>query len=171
MDNFGFISGSGSGSPSAPNIYGEFYDTTTQTTATNVPKAMRYNTNGVANGVSVINDGLGFPTIIKTNTVGVYNIQFSAQLSRTSGGQAKQVIIWLRKNGTNIPNTSTIITMQANDDYIVAAWNFFVALLPADELQLMWAQTDNIEILYQAENLLIPYPAVPSVILTVNKIN
>jgi hypothetical protein len=52
----------------------------------------------------------------------------------------------------------------------VAAWNFFQQVGAGDYVQIMWTQDDNIILPYVAANGVIPYPAVPSVILTVNRI-
>ena len=108
---------------------------------------------------------------ITVDATGVYNIQFSAQLYRSTGGTSKQAIIWLRKNGVDIPATSTHVTMQANATYLVASWNFFVKLNAGQNVQLMIWQDDAIELLYDPANVTVPYPATPSVILTVEKVN
>jgi len=100
----------------------------------------------------------------------VYNIQFSAQLYRVQGGVTKQAIIWIRKNGVNVPNTATHVTMQANSDFLVAGWNFFISLVANDYAELMIYQDDAIQLIAEAENLVSGYPSVPSVILTVDKV-
>jgi hypothetical protein len=102
---------------------------------------------------------------------GVYNIQFSVQLQRLSGGSSKQVVIWLRKNGLDVADSATHVTLQANATYLVAAWNFFEAFNAGEYAEIMWTQDDAIDIYYDPANLIIPYPATPSVILTVNKIS
>lgn len=90
---------------------------------------------------------------------------------RISGGVSKQAIIWLRKNGVDIPATSTHVTMQSNATYLVASWNFFVKLNAGQNVQLMIWQDDAIELLYDPANVTVPYPSTPSVILTVEKVN
>ena len=74
---------------------------------------------------------------VKVDTVGVYNVQFSAQLYRVQGGSVKEAVIWLRKNGVNVPDTSTRVTMQSNSDFLVAAWNFFISLSANDYIELI----------------------------------
>lgn len=151
-------------------VYGSFYDTTEQTVASGGTAAMKYNTTDISNGVTIQTDGNGDPTIIKVNSDGVYNIQFSAQAERQQGGggTAKVLIIWLRKNGVDIPWTSTFVGFQSNSVEIVAAWNFFVPMVPSDDLQLMWSQDDDVRLITIPQNA---HPAVPSIILTVNKIS
>lgn len=154
------------------NPYGNFLDTTTQNVAIDEIAAMQFNTTIDSFGVSIQNDELGNPNKITFASAGLYNIQFSAQLYRTSGGSSKDLVIWLRKGEVDIPQSSTKVTLQARANYLVASWNFFQTISAANEYcQIMWTQNDNIQILYEGANLTIPYPAIPSIILTVNKVN
>lgn len=152
--------------------YGSFYDTTLQTAlAANTAYPMKLNStdNTATNGFGIINDGLGNPTIIKAASAGVYNIAFSAQLQRTTGGSSETVNIWLKKNGSNLAWTNTSVNVQANAGFLVAAWNFFVQLDAGAEAQLMWATTSTaIQIVTGAATGV--HPETPSVILTVNKV-
>jgi hypothetical protein len=150
---------------------GSFFDTSTQTCASGAIEAMKVNNSEAFNsGVFVGIDIDSNPTLFTVSNAGVYNVQFSAQLNRTSGGSSKTVSIWLRKNGVDIPNTATHLNVQANAGKLVAAWNFFVEIGATDSIQIMWSQDDAIDILYQAADTLIPHPAVPSVIITINRV-
>jgi hypothetical protein len=53
----------------------------------------------------------------------------------------------------------------------VPAWNFFIDMTAGQYVELMWTQDDAIVLTYNAADTIIPHPAVPSVILTMNKIN
>jgi len=151
--------------------FGSFFDTSTQTCASGTIKAMKVNNSDAFNsGVFVGIDIDANPTLFTVSNAGIYNIQFSAQLNRTSGGSSKTVSIWLRKNGVDIPNTATHVSVQANAGKLVAAWNFFVEIGATDSVQIMWSQDDAIDILYQAADLVLPHPAVPSVIITINRV-
>ena len=148
--------------------YGSFFSTQTQTPTINTITAITYNNTDTSatSGISIIDNSK-----IKVDTTGVYNIQFSAQLQRTAGGSVKQIIIWLRKNGIDVPSTSTHITMQSNDDYIVSSWNFYLQLNANEYAQLMMYQNDAIQLIYEVANGSVPYPILPSVILTIQKIS
>lgn len=148
--------------------YGSFYSTQTQVPTLETIYAITLNNTDAdaTSGVSIVDNSK-----ITVDATGVYNIQFSAQLYRSTGGTSKQAIIWLRKNGVDIPATSTHVTMQANATYLVASWNFFVKLNAGQNVQLMIWQDDAIELLYDPANVTVPYPATPSVILTVEKVN
>ena len=148
--------------------YGSFFSTQTQTPTINTITAITYNNTDTSatSGISIIDTSK-----IKVDTDGVYNLQFSAQLNRLSGGVSRQVVIWLRKNGTDVPSTATHVTMQANADFLVASWNFYLQLNENEYAQLMMWQNDAIELIYEVANTSVPYPIVPSVILTIEKIN
>jgi hypothetical protein len=152
--------------------YGSFYDTALQTalvTNTAYPIKLNSTDNTATSGFSILNDGLGNPTIIKAASAGVYNIAFSAQLQRTTGGSSETINIWLKRNGSNLAWTNTSVNVQANAGFLVAAWNFFVQLDAGAEAQLMWATTSTaIQIVTAAATGV--HPGTPSVILTVNKV-
>jgi len=153
--------------------YGSFYDTTTQTALvanTAYPIKLNSTDSTATSGISVITDGLGNKTIIKASIEGVYNIAFSAQLRRGSGGSSETVDFWLKKGGVNVPYTNTSVSVQANAGLLVAAWNFFIKLNAGEEVQLMWATTSTaIDMNYAAGTAV--HPETPSVILTVNKVS
>lgn len=156
------------GGVAAP-VYGSFYDTTTQTVASGAVKAIELNTTDISGGITIANNALGRPTRITVNTTGVYNLQFSAQLNRITGGNTKQIDIWLRKNEVDIPWSNTGLNVQANASKLVAAWNFFVSLNAGQYVELMWTQDDAIDILTSPAG--VNYPDTPSVIVTMNKVN
>jgi len=150
---------------------GSFYDTTTQTCPSGeIRKFQVNNSDSFNNGVYVGIDIDAKPTLFTVANNGVYNVQFSAQLSRTSGGSSKQITIWLRKNGSDILHTATHLNVQANAGKLVAAWNFFVDIETTDNIQICWSQNDSIDLLYEGEDLVLPHPAVPSVIVTINQL-
>ena len=145
---------------------GSFLDLTTQTVTSGAIAAVRLGTTIFSNGVSISNNSR-----INVAYTGIYNLQFSLQLRRTTGGGAKQVSIWIRVNGVDVPNSATHVTFQSSSDYLVPAWNFFVDMTAGQYVELMWTQDDSIVLTYEVVDLIVPHPAVPSVIITMNKIN
>lgn len=142
--------------------YGSFYDTTTQTAAAiNTAYAIKYNTTDLSVGVTVASTSR-----VYVDTHNVYNIQFSAQLDKTSGGVGL-VWIWLRKNGTDVPNSASQVRIQGNDAEQVAAWNFLLEMNAGDYFELMW-EVDTTDVQITAFAATAIHPAVPSVILTVS---
>jgi len=142
--------------------YGYFYDTTTQTAAViNTAYGMTFNSVGFQRGVTI-----GSPTSrIYVDRPGIFNIQFSAQLDKTSGGTAF-VYIWLRVNGVDVPNSASQVRIQGNNAEVIAAWNFVEQLNAGDYFELMWS-VDDTSVILLAAAASAPVPAIPSVILTV----
>ena len=142
--------------------YGSFYDTTDQTAAViNTAYAFAYNTTDLSFGVTI-----GSPTSrVYVDRANIYNIQFSAQFINTGGG-ANRVWVWLRKNGTDITQSATVIRIQGNNTENVAAWNFLLQMNAGDYFELMW-EVDNTNISLHADPATAVHPAVPSIILTV----
>lgn len=132
-------------------------------------------------GVTVeagLGDAAGHASYISFENPGIYNIAFSAQLLH-NGGSSTTVSIWLRKNGFNVDDTNTDITLANNNGKAVAAWNFFVpvtcetveSVTTCDNYQLMWSYSgSDTKILYQAPSTSPDRPAIPSIILTVNQV-
>jgi hypothetical protein len=154
----------------ATGSYGSFYDTTTQTNPVgNVPRSMSFNTTDITNGVSISGSTNPFNTYIKTQNAGVYNIQFSAQIDKTDSG-TDEIVIWLRKNGIDLTDTATTITLSGNNDKQVAAWNWFVNSAANDYYQIIWISADT-GMRLLAETISGTHPGIPSVILTANRVD
>jgi hypothetical protein len=142
--------------------YGAFYDTTDQAaTVINTAYAMTFNSTDISKGVY-----LGSPTSrVYVDTHNIYNIQFSAQLINAAGG-AHNAWIWLRKNGTNVANSATVLRVEGNNTEAVAAWNFLLEMNAGDYFELMWEVSD-LALTLHADAASAIHPAIPSVILTV----
>jgi hypothetical protein len=151
-----------------PSTYrGSFYNTATQiASAINTATAMLLTSTDATctSGFSIS----GGTRITAANT-GVYDVQFSAQIVKTGGGGMQTLDIWLRKNGADIANTNTRIDLANNNNRVVAAWNFFVALATGENVEIMWAVTAT-EIQLLAEAAAGVHPATPSLIVTVNQV-
>jgi hypothetical protein len=161
----------------AIKAYGSFYDMTDQTGPAATILAMKLgNTDTSAtNGISIVNDGNSDPTQITVSQTGVYDIQFSAQMIKDSGNSATRATIWIRKNGIDVPDSATYISFPGNSVYIVAAWNWFIQLNAGEYAQLMWHIDSNVDngllLAHESAGVAPVHPAVPSLIVTVNKIN
>jgi hypothetical protein len=147
--------------PVAPR-YGAFYDTTDQTAAlANTAYGMTFNGTSYSFGVTV-----GSPTSrIYVDRTSIYNIQFSTQIINTAGG-AHDIWIWLRKNGTDVPDSATQLRIEGNNTEAVAAWNFLIDLTAGQYFELMWEVSDTSVSLWHDAGTAV-HPAIPSIILTV----
>jgi hypothetical protein len=146
--------------------FGSFYSTQDQASAgANQMNKMTLNTTDISNGVSIVSNSR-----ITIANAGVYNIQFSAQFDKTDSGD-DLVDIWLCKNGSNVANTNPQTTLVGNNGKHVAAWNFFVNAAAGDYCELCWSSPDAaVFINYITAQSSPTRPAIPSVILTVNKV-
>lgn len=145
---------------------GSFFSTQTQTATvanTAYPITLNNTDNNITSGFSIVSNSR-----ITAAADGVYNLAFSAQISKTTGGEAI-FNIWIRINGFDVSDSNTRITIKANANYVVAAWNFFINLDAGEYVELMWSTTDTgARLLY--ENAIAPHPSTPSVIATINRI-
>jgi len=134
-------------------------------TSANVASAVTFTTIDPAYGVSI---GSPASRVVVADT-GVYDIQFSAQVDNTSGGD-QQVWIWPRINGTNVPYSASTFRIKGNDAEVVAAWDFTLSMTANQYFELMWT-ADSTNVVLLAASATAVYPGIPSVILTVNEVS
>ena len=148
--------------------YGSFYDTTDQTSSA-AGKGMTLNQTIAASGVSI--DPLDASKINFT-TAGVYNIQFSAQMFKTTTGN-QQADIWLKVGGVNVPWSDTAIDIVANRSSktgaFVASWNFMVNVAAGQPVQIFWASSDT-SMTIESVDATNGIPAIPGLIVTVQQV-
>ena len=150
---------------------GSFFSTVSQfATVINTPTAMTLNnTDSFTSLVSVTSNSR-----ILVNEAGIYNLQFSAQIDRISGSGVDTMDIWLRKQGVDVPNSNSVVTISgsANQAKLIASWNFYVSLTANQYVELMYSVTDiQLGLVIKAIDLTVPHPATPSLIVTISKIS
>lgn len=100
---------------------------------------------------------------------GVYNIQFSAQYDKTDSG-TDSVYIWFRKNGVDIPDSNTEITLEHNNSKYLAAWNYIIELVANDYMEIVWSSPDiDMRLIAQVGGSS-SMPDIPSVIMTAQNV-
>ena len=152
--------------------YGSFYDTTDQTAAsTTTAYAITLNTTDISQGVSIVSSSR-----ITFEDAGIYNIQFSIQLTNDSNAP-QDIDIWFRKNGVDIANSNSRFGLAqrkgVGDPYhIIGALNFLATVQAADYIQLMWCTSSvDARIEYYVAGTSPTRPAIPSVILTATRVS
>lgn len=146
--------------------YGSFFSTDTQAaTVINTAYAITYNNADQAYGV--YRDPAD-SSKIKVTRPAIYNVQFSIQVDKTSGGTGK-LYIWPAINGTAVPNSASLIQIQGNNAEIFSAANFFLPLSNGDYFQLYFS-VDDLSVQLQHFAAASPHPAIPSIILTVMQV-
>lgn len=145
--------------------YGDWYDDSSQTAvAANTAYPVKVYHAGAVSGFNVVND-----QDIRALNAGRYNFEFSLQLTSSNSSLSK-VWIWYRKNGQDVANSATVVTVRENGGKLAPAWNFPVLMDANDTFTLMWA-TDSVNVSLAAEPATAFCPAIPSVILTVAQTN
>jgi len=149
------------------NYFLNAFDTTTQVNpSASSGNAFTYNTTVDSRGISVVSGSM-----IQVAHSGVYNIQFSAQLEKSSANK-EDVDIWLSKNGVGVPWSATTIVVEGSSDRQVAAWNFFLSMDANEHAELYWHSDDLDVVVLAASGHAVPaHPDIPSIILTVNNVS
>lgn len=149
-----------------PVSFASFYSTQTQAATTiNTAKAITYNNADTAYGI--YRDPAD-NSKIKVSRPAIYNVQFSIQVDKTSGGSGK-FYIWPAINGTAVANSGSLIQIQGNDAEIFSAANYFLPLSNGDYFQLYFS-VDSLDVQLQHFAASSPVPAIPSIILTVMQV-
>lgn len=150
--------------------YGSFYADGNGVLAVQLPSGsgvedhMKLDTTVTSSGITLISN-----TQIQVSKTAVYNIQFSAQLNKTTG-TADELSIWLDINGLPIDNTNTKLTLANNNHLMVAAWNFMTPLAAGSIVRLSWSTSGGHIFLYGEPSIGIG-GAIPPVIVTINEVS
>jgi hypothetical protein len=148
-------------------VYGAFQDSTTQTAAsTTVAYPVTFNTTDFSNGVTVVSNSR-----ITVTTAGLYNLQFSIQLTNTTNA-SQDVDVWFRVNGTNVPASNSRFGLAPRKGvgdpfHLIMALNYFVSLNATNYVEIVWRTTDTGVFIEQYAASSSPTrPSVPSAIAT-----
>lgn len=153
--------------PTPLGYYGAFSDYTNQTASViNTGYPLTFNTTDLTNQVSVVSGSR-----ITIDNTGIYNLQFSVQLTNT-GTQEHDVTIWLRKNGTDVTGSSGFVAVVAKhggvDGHVLPSWNYLLSVVAGDYFELVWSTTSlNVSVATYAAGS--PPPSTASVIATVTQ--
>jgi hypothetical protein len=156
--------------PTPTGYYGAFQDNQNQNATLNdTGFAMIFRQTILSNGVSIVSNGTSLTRITFANT-GIYNLQFSSQFENTDNEQ-HSVTIWLRKNGNDVPESSSIFTLPARKNastygQLIPAWNFVFQAIGGDYFEIVWSTNDYTKVSMPTLPATAYAPIVPSVILT-----
>lgn len=143
---------------------GLFFNTADQTlSASHTAKAVKFPLEYLNNGVYV---NSATDSRIYVSISGVYNFQFSGQL-RSGSASAKQVYLWIVRNGTNIGYSTHQYTVSGSNSHLNISWNFNIDMQAGDYLELEWASSDT-DITLEATAATSPHPGIPSAVMAVN---
>ena len=146
------------------SAYGAFSDTTDQTGNISAGTAITFDTVDVLDSIILADD-----TKITVPSDGIYNLQFSIQFKNVDNAQ-HDAIVWLKINGSDLPNSATQYTIPARKSaeifgYNVASLTFMLDMDADDYVEIYWIPTDtNITIESLPASVSPAYPAIPSII-------
>ena len=155
----------------ALGYWGSFWDTTNQgATSTTIAYPVSFNNSDPQNnGVSVVDN-----TKITFANTAIYNLQFSAQLTNTENNQVHDATFWLKKNGTNIPDSAGIVSIDGKHSGVtgsaIVSWNWMFGLSANDYVELYWhTNSTNVSLsVYPIGSS--PTPLSPSIIFTAQQV-
>jgi hypothetical protein len=123
--------------------YGQFQSQSDQTAAAiDAAYAVTYDQSDFLDGVT-----LSSGSRLTVPDAGVYTVSFSIQFKNTTN-DIQDIDIWLRKNGTDIPDTNSRFSIPArkgsgNPSHLIAVTPVMVELAANDYIQIMWHVTDT----------------------------
>ena len=144
--------------------YGAFDSDTDQTlSAINTATAVTLTHTLLSNGIT-----LSSGSRLNAAKAGFYQIEANFQLTSGSSS-AKNVFFWLRKNGTDISDTTRAITVDINSGYVPISLNYTVSLAASDYVELYWAANDT-NVTLDAIAASSFAPSTPSVLININQL-
>ena len=147
--------------------YGSWQNTTTHTAAlANTAYPIDLDTTDFQEGIQLLSS-----SHLKVLYSGIYNVQFSLQLSSLSNA-TQDVDVWFRKNGVDIPSSNSRFGLaprkSSTDPYnVIAALNYFATLSANDYIEVVWSTTSTDVTITAFSGLTSPTrPNIPSAIVT-----
>jgi hypothetical protein len=149
----------------AGRAYISAYSTVDQTGNVSAGTAVTFNNGTSGTGISVVAS-----TQITFTEAGTYMLAPSIQLSNSAAAD-HDATIWFRKNGTNIANSATVLTVPkvADGGTAVFSLSFFEAVTAGQYIEIMWLP-ENVAVTIEAIAVGAIAPAIPSVICPVMRI-
>lgn len=145
--------------------YGVFSKTSDQSPlVADTAYAATFDSLQIGNGVTI-----GTPTSrIVVPTSGLYQFLATVQIS-SSSSSAKNIWVWFRKQGTDIPNTARLVTISTNNGYATLSLAEPISLTANQYVEIMFAASD---IAVKLDNVAATAfaPAAPAITLEVTQV-
>ena len=152
--------------------YGAWQNTTTHTAAsTTTAYPITLDTIDFQEGIQLLSS-----SHLKVLYSGIYNVQFSLQLSSLSNS-VEDVQVWFRKNGTDLPSSNSSFGLAPRKNSfepynVIGALNYYATLAANDYIELVWRTSSTDVTIAAYTGLTSPTrPNIPSVIVTMNYIS
>ena len=128
----------------------------------NTAYPVRFNQTYLNNGIRLENSG----TEIHVDHAGIYNFQFSGQLTSTNSS-SKTIAIWIRRNGVDITYSAHLYTLSGSGTHLAISWNFDIDVASDQHIQIMWS-ADATTVQLDAVAPTAPHPGSSSAVMAVN---
>ena len=151
------------GRVSANSAYGMFWNSANiANPGANTAAAITWNAQDGINGMSYSGANI---TIARA---GKYNVQFNAQVTHPGGGQASNVYFWMNVDGTDVPGSGGVSSVQAGVG-VIQSWNALVTANANSVAQMRWASNAT-DIKLTAYANAAWHPAIPSALITITPV-
>ena len=115
---------------------------------------------------SAIKVNAGTDSRIYVEVGGIYNFQFSGQLTSSSSA-AKQVYLWIKRDGVPIGYSTHQYTVSGSNTHLNVSWNFNIDVQPGGYIELEWA-SDSTAVTMEASPASGAHPGIPSAVMAVS---
>jgi len=151
--------------------YGCFTNNTDQTSpSVGSTAVVVYDTTEEASGVYLSNSSR-----LYVRNYGIYNVQFSIQLVNNNNA-AQYADVWFRLNGTDVPRSASRFDIPArksegNPSHVIGTVNTFIEMQAGQYVEIAGTTSStDVALEHYAADLVIPRPAIPAAITTVQYI-
>lgn len=131
--------------------------------AINTAYALTFDSTRISNGVAI---GTPASRIVVPQS-GLYSVQATIQLT-SSSSSAKNIWVWLRKNGTDIADSARVVTSDINAGYVPVTVVNEVSLAANDYIELMFA-ADSTAVAVSHVAATAFAPAAPAVLMSISQ--
>ena len=111
--------------------------TTQAVSAIDTPTIVSFEQTLIASGPTIVDDTKIYPM-----QAGLVDIGFAAQIDK-QGGNTRNIWIWGRLNGVDIPDSAKRVSISGGSTHLVASWDFMVPMAVTDYFELVWATDDT----------------------------
>jgi hypothetical protein len=129
-----------------------------------------YDTTEIASGVFLSNSSR-----LNVRNYGIYNVQFSLQLANLANSP-EYADVWFRLNGTDVPRSASRFDIPARKSagvpsHVIGTVNTFIEMQAGQYVEIAGTTSStDVSLEHYAADTVIPRPAIPAVITTVQYI-
>lgn len=145
-----------------------YYSMTTQTISSDSanPTVFTFDQTFIQHDISRVSD-----TKMVVPYTGTYEVWYSIQIHRTSGGSPEYIYVWLKVNGNTVSNSNGRININSNNGDSLPIVPYILDLNAGDYVEFAAYATDtNNTINILAVTGLTPMPNIPSIIVGIKQI-